>query len=96
MTFIQILALLAAALFIVGLPAVLIFSVVDHVRHKGDRPRGSGSFTAGIGAAMQELDRLLARPSAEHIVEAENPVLKREDDEGGGEGKLKRSAPPEL
>jgi hypothetical protein len=39
--------------------------------------------TAGIGAAMQELDRLMARPSAEHIVEAQNPVVKREDDKGG-------------
>jgi hypothetical protein len=31
---------------------------------------------------MQELDRIMARPSAEHIVEAENPVLRREDDSG--------------
>jgi hypothetical protein len=30
-----------------------------------------------------EADRLLARPSVEHQIEAENQVLKREDDSGG-------------
>jgi len=31
---------------------------------------------------MQELDRLVSRPSAEHKIEAEQPILKREDDSG--------------
>jgi hypothetical protein len=31
---------------------------------------------------MQELDRLVSRPSAEHTIEAEQPILKREDDSG--------------
>jgi hypothetical protein len=53
--------------------------MVDYFRGKGSERRGSGSFTAGVGAAMQELDRVMARPSAEHILEAENPVLRRED-----------------
>jgi hypothetical protein len=83
MTFTQILAILAAIALIIGVPVMLILSVVDHLRHRGSERTGSGSHTAGIGAAMQELDRLLARPSAEHIVDAENPVLKREDDAGG-------------
>ena len=78
----QILAILIAAAFIVGVPAMLIWSVIDYLRHRGSERPGSGSVTAGIGAAMQELDRLMARPSAEHIIEAENPVLKREDDSG--------------
>jgi hypothetical protein len=83
MTLLQILAILAAIALLIGVPAILIWSVVDHLRHRGSERPGSGSFTAGIGSAMQELDRLMARPSAEHIVEAETPVLKREDDAGG-------------
>jgi hypothetical protein len=83
MTLLQILAIMAAIALIIGVPAALIWSVVDHLRHRGSERTGSGSFTAGIGSAMQELDRLMARPSAEHIVDAETPVLKREDDAGG-------------
>jgi hypothetical protein len=83
MTVTQILAILAAIALIVGVPAALIWSVVDHLRHRGSERPGSGSFTAGIGSAMQELDRLMARPSAEHIVDAESQVLKREDDASG-------------
>jgi hypothetical protein len=71
-----------AVLFLVGLPIMLVWSMVDYFRGKGSDRRGSGSFTAGVGAAMQELDRIMARPSAEHIVEAENPILRREDDSG--------------
>jgi hypothetical protein len=56
--------------------------MVDYFRGKGSDRRGSGSFTAGVGAAMQELDRVIARPSAEHIVESENPILRREDNSG--------------
>jgi hypothetical protein len=71
-----------AVLFLVGIPITLVWSMVDYFRGKGSERRGSGSFTAGVGAAMQELDRVMARPSAEHLVEAENPVLRREDDSG--------------
>jgi hypothetical protein len=74
--------IILAVLFLVGLPILLVWSMVDYFRGKGSERRGSGSFTAGVGAAMQELDRIMARPSAEHIVEAENPVLRREDDSG--------------
>jgi hypothetical protein len=74
--------LVLAVLAVVGMPIFLIWSMVDYFRGKGSQRRGSGSFTAGVGAAMQELDRVMARPSVEHIVEAENPVLRREDDSG--------------
>jgi hypothetical protein len=74
--------IILAVLFLVGLPILLVWSMVDYFRGKGSERRGSGSFTAGVGAAMQELDRIMARPSAEHIVEAENTVLRREDDSG--------------
>jgi hypothetical protein len=71
-----------AVLTLVGMPIFLVWSMVDYFRGKGSQRSGSGSFTAGVGAAMQELDRIMARPSAEHIIEAENPVLRREDDTG--------------
>jgi hypothetical protein len=72
-----------AVLMVVVLPIVLIKSAIDHFRGRGSERRGSGGISAGVGAAMQELDRLMARPSAEHKFEAEQPVLKREDDSGG-------------
>jgi hypothetical protein len=83
MTLKQLALLALAAAILIGVPTFLIWSMVAHFRTRASERPGSGSQTAGIGAAMQELDRLLARPSAEHIVEAQNPVLRREDDESG-------------
>jgi hypothetical protein len=81
-TLVQIIAIVVGIAAIVGVPAALIWSMIDYSRHRAsDRP-GSGSVSAGIGAAMQEIDRLMARPSAEHVEQAKNPVLKREDDSG--------------
>jgi hypothetical protein len=68
---------------IVVLPAALLWTFIEHLRGKGSERQGSGGFTAGIAAAMQELDRLMARPSIEHKVETDHQVLKREDDAGG-------------
>jgi hypothetical protein len=68
---------------LVGLPIVLIWSMADHFRGRGSERRGSGGISAGVGAAMQELDRLMTRPSVEHQIEAEHQTLKREDDTGG-------------
>jgi hypothetical protein len=75
-------SILAAATFIL-LPIVLIRTMVVHLRGRGSERRGTGGITAGIGAAMQELDRLTTRPSVEHKLETERPTLKREDDSGG-------------
>lgn len=72
-----------AIVVVVGIPAVLVWAMVDHFRSRGSERSGSGGISAGIGAAMQELDRLVARPSVEHQIEAERPILKREDDTGG-------------
>jgi hypothetical protein len=83
MTVVQVVAIVIGVAAIVGVPAMLIWSMIDYSRTRASERPGSGSFTAGIGAAMQELDRVLARPSAEHVEEAENPVLKREGDSGG-------------
>ena len=82
MTLVQIIAIVVGIAAIVGVPAALIWCMIDYSRSRASERPGSGSVTAGIGAAMQELDRLMARPSAEHVEQAENPVLKREDDSG--------------
>ena len=48
------------------------------------KKRGNRGSSRGIavGNALMELDRLVARPSIEYTVEAETPILKREDDQG--------------
>lgn len=76
------------ALFIVvlvvllAMPAAMIWSVVDHVKNGHKRARRESGGTA-VGSALQELDRLVARPAVEHTIEAERPVMRREDDQGG-------------
>jgi hypothetical protein len=62
---------------------MLVWTAIEYFRGKGSDRRGSGGVTAGVAAAMMELDRLVARPSVEHQVEAEHQTLKREDDSGG-------------
>lgn len=83
MTFQLIFWSVLAVAMIVGLPIVLIWTMVDHFRGRGSDRSGSGGISAGIGAAMQELDRIMTRPSIEHQVDTEQSVLKREDDSGG-------------
>jgi hypothetical protein len=67
---------------LVGIPLGLAWTMVDYFRGKGSDRRGSGGITSGIGAAMQEFDRIMTRPSAEHKVETEHQTLRREDDAG--------------
>jgi hypothetical protein len=74
--------LILAAAFLIGIPLTLVWTMVDYFRGRGSDRRGSGSHTAGIGAAMQELDRIMARPSVEHQIETEHQTLRREDDAG--------------
>lgn len=71
-----------AVAMLVVVPIILVWTMVDHFRGRGSERRGTGGISAGIGAAMQELDRIVTRPSVEHQVEAEKPILKREDDSG--------------
>ena len=78
-----ILLLIVAFLTFIVVPIVLVLTVVDAIRHKAsDRPSGGGGISSMVGAAMLEADRLLARPSIEHQIETENPVLEREGDDG--------------
>ena len=74
--------LLLAIAFLIGIPVALVWTMVDYFRGRGSDRRGSGSLTSGIGAAMQELDRIMTRPSVEHKVETEHQTLRREDDAG--------------
>jgi hypothetical protein len=67
---------------LIGVPIVLVWTMIDYFRGKGSDRRGSGGLTAGVGAAMQELDRLMTRPSVEHQIEAEHQTRPREDDAG--------------
>ncbi len=71
------------AVFVVALPIFMAISVRQHLREKY---RGDGSRRPGglpVGNALQELDRLVARPSVEYTIEAEKSILKRDDDRGG-------------
>lgn len=78
----DILLLVVALVIIVGVPAAMVWGVAYELRHGRKRER-KGSGGAPLGSALIELDRLMSRPSVEHIVEAENQVLRREDDQGG-------------
>jgi hypothetical protein len=72
-----------AILIVVVLPICMVISVRQHLREKY---RGDGSGRPGglaVGNALQELDRLVARPSVEYTIEAEKSFHKRDDDRGG-------------
>jgi hypothetical protein len=83
MTFQAIFWTLMAVVMFVVLPIIIVRSMVDHRRGRGSQRRGGGGISAGVGAAMLELDRIMTRPSIEHQIEAEHQTLKREDDTGG-------------
>lgn len=83
MTFQALFWSIAAVAVLIILPIAMIWGMIDHFRKSGSERVGSGGISAGIGAAMQELDRLMTRPSVEHQIESEQHVSKREDDKGG-------------
>jgi hypothetical protein len=80
----QILFLLIAAfaVFII-VPIALILAAIEHFRDKAsERKSGGGGISGAIGGAMLEIDKF-TRPSVEHQVDAQHPILKREDDADG-------------
>ena len=82
MSFKLIFMVAAAVLMVVGLPVLLVLVWMSPNRDKKGEWRGGGGISSGVGAAMLELDRFV-RPSAEHTIETEERVLKREDDKEG-------------
>ena len=75
--------LLVAVLMFVVVPITLAWSMIEHFRHRGSDRKGAGGISAGIGASLMELDRIMARPSVEHQIDTEKQILKRGDDNGG-------------
>jgi hypothetical protein len=72
-----------AILVVIVVPICMAMSIRQHLREK---KRGDGSHRPGgvaVGNALQELDRLVSRPSVEYTIEAERALLKQEDDRGG-------------
>jgi hypothetical protein len=63
---------------IIALPA----SIVVHFRQSRDG-KNRGKAGTAVGNALQDLDRLVARPSIEYRIEAENYTQKACDDQGG-------------
>ncbi|MGD9633122.1 MAG: hypothetical protein AB7G28_03825 [Pirellulales bacterium] len=83
MDFKLILLVVAAFLtFVVG-PIALVWMFVDGFGRKAsERPSGGGGISNIVGAALQETDRLLSRPSIEHQIETEHAIPERESDDG--------------
>lgn len=76
--------LLSGLIFAVGF-GLLAYSAVAFLASMKRQLRsssGAGSI-ATLGNALQELDRLVARPSVEHQIETENRVVNNEKSIGG-------------
>jgi hypothetical protein len=82
MLFKEILLLILAIAITLAVPLGIVACIVYEVRRGHKRERRGGGGGGGICGAMQEFDRL-TRPSVEHVIEAQNQTLRREDDEGG-------------
>lgn len=65
------------------LPICMVIGASQHLRGGSRRKGGRRASGGSVGNALQELDRIVARPSIECTIEAETPILKREDDQGG-------------
>jgi hypothetical protein len=78
----EVLLLIVVIVVLLTVPVGVIWGIVDYVKNGHRRERRGGSGGAGIGPAMMELDRLVARPSVEYVVEAQTQVMRREDDQG--------------
>jgi hypothetical protein len=71
--------IVVAIVAFVVVPIVMIASMVSHFRVRGSERKGSGGISNGIGAALQELERLTSRPSIEHQVEAQDVAAKPDE-----------------
>jgi hypothetical protein len=81
MTPYQFIGVVAGLAILIGTPVIMICAAIDHCRHKASERPGDASSSAGIGAALQELDRVV-RPSVEHVVDAQTPIVRTIDQDG--------------
>jgi hypothetical protein len=79
MSILRILVAILAAAAIVAVPVAMIWSMVVHFRTPPSQRRRGGASSNAVGAALQELDRLMARPSIEHTVETQKELPRRDD-----------------
>lgn len=85
MTLQQIIALIAAVLMFVVLPIWGLYAAWKWLstdpKDRPERQGGGGYMSNAIGGAMQGVDKLL-RPSVEHQIEAETPIVKEDEQDG--------------
>jgi hypothetical protein len=73
----------AVGLILLALIVAIPWSIVmSHKQSRRSYEKGRAS--AAVGNALQDLDRLVTRPSVEYRIEAENYVQNADDDQGGG------------
>jgi hypothetical protein len=73
-----VLAIIGLLIVVVGTP---IWMIVCLRELYGSKPRKSS--THALGSALQELDRLVARPAVVHTVEVQNQIVDGASDVGG-------------
>ena len=61
----------------------MVVSAIAHFREPASERSGGGAMSNALGASLQELDRLAARPSIEYQLEAEQATLDEEKDSSG-------------
>lgn len=84
MSLYQIYLLVVAVAMFIGLPAWGLYAAWHWLRtDPKDRPErtGGGYMSSAIGGAMQGVDALI-RPSAEHQIEAQAPIVKEDEQDG--------------
>lgn len=81
----EIFLLIVAAAMFVGLPVFGLYAAWKWLstdpKDRPERESGGGYMSNAIGGAMQGMDELI-RPSAEHTVEAQTPVVKEDEQDG--------------
>jgi hypothetical protein len=74
---------IVAAIVLVVMVAGLGYWLVTFVRDPYATLGRRGKASSAAGSVLQDLDRLLARPSVEHKIEVENRIQDRDDAIGG-------------
>jgi hypothetical protein len=75
-------AILGLIAFVIA-PMAMVVSAIAHFREPASKRSGGGAMSNALGASLQELDRLVARPSVEYQLEAEQATLEDNDDSTG-------------